>query len=885
MGLPGQFSVTFNTQGLGTIPGVGGNIQTGAGGGGFDLSGLTNIFSGGGLYSQTLQGIGDGISTFFAGEAAKKSGASLLGGAAGNLPYAAIGGLAASLLGLGSGNALIDGGLSTLGGLGGAALGAQFGSVGGPIGAAIGAFVGIAAGTLFKKKPSVGQVIGAQFSNEGQVVGSGTDNGGSASAAVEFGDQISNVLSRILDVTGAEVDNNFVIEQSQANGLMVNRLGGRGHQTFGDDLVAALQFALEGNTSGGDEVFENLLATSDASTVEELVALLEGAQAFQETLDGLTAVNDNLTLGEQAIENLAEQMQALRDKAKEFGFETSQVDTAESMALDQLATEFDEGISSALLNALDPVRAQAVAMMEQQEVRVRDAIALGGDLAELEKLNLLERRDFLRQLTEEQRESLSGLIDLTDDFAAQLAGIEQSLAATISTQFNSAATLARAYQAQANALLRSAGALEAKRIDLRFGSTSTLSPLQQLNEARTIMDDLSTRAFDDGDAGALAELPSAVARFIEASAAYNADNAQFVSDFNNAQTLLAVAADLATTGADAALSQVDLLVEQSDLLAEILNTLNSPTPDAELLQSQLDRLTELNGQLATDLNVNVGGFDAFLEGQATAETLLAELVDLAGTDLNAEIGSQAETLAAERIAAIETASAKAVADASAAAQDQIDAALATAAAAEAAAIEARATATEQYENSLVGALGAETVYAGRRKPQAVGDSIDLREAQDLSGSSIASQLAFLNPERFLALAEDDVARSILLQQFRTWGVPGYVEGGLIGGIGSGTSDSNLIKASRGEFMVRSAAVDHYGVEFFDALNARQVGAAPANDRGGDLAQVTAGLAAVQNAVIEMGGVIVDAVDNGTVSNEETGRAVKASVALMQRRAS
>ena len=50
----------------------------------------------------------------------------------------------------------------------------------------------------------------------------------------------------------------------------------------------------------------------------------------------------------------------------------------------------------------------------------------------------------------------------------------------------------------------------------------------------------------------------------------------------------------------------------------------------------------------------------------------------------------------------------------------------------------------------------------------------------------------------------------------------FASGGLIGGYGSGTSDSNLIWASRGEFMQRKAAVDYYGVEFMRKLNALQI---------------------------------------------------------------
>lgn len=53
-------------------------------------------------------------------------------------------------------------------------------------------------------------------------------------------------------------------------------------------------------------------------------------------------------------------------------------------------------------------------------------------------------------------------------------------------------------------------------------------------------------------------------------------------------------------------------------------------------------------------------------------------------------------------------------------------------------------------------------------------------------------------------------------------VPGVARGGLISGRGSGTSDSNLAWLSRGEFVVRAAAVRQFGAGFFAALNAGMI---------------------------------------------------------------
>jgi len=66
-------------------------------------------------------------------------------------------------------------------------------------------------------------------------------------------------------------------------------------------------------------------------------------------------------------------------------------------------------------------------------------------------------------------------------------------------------------------------------------------------------------------------------------------------------------------------------------------------------------------------------------------------------------------------------------------------------------------------------------------------------------------------------------------------LPGHATGGLIGGRGSGTSDSNLIWASRGEFMQRKAAVDYYGEDFMRRLNNLQI---PKFAGGGPIGETT-----------------------------------------------
>ena len=54
------------------------------------------------------------------------------------------------------------------------------------------------------------------------------------------------------------------------------------------------------------------------------------------------------------------------------------------------------------------------------------------------------------------------------------------------------------------------------------------------------------------------------------------------------------------------------------------------------------------------------------------------------------------------------------------------------------------------------------------------------------------------------------------------GLPAKADGGLLVGPGTGTSDSILMRGSNGEYMIREAAVRHYGVPFMNMLNRKQL---------------------------------------------------------------
>lgn len=87
--------------------------------------------------------------------------------------------------------------------------------------------------------------------------------------------------------------------------------------------------------------------------------------------------------------------------------------------------------------------------------------------------------------------------------------------------------------------------------------------------------------------------------------------------------------------------------------------------------------------------------------------------------------------------------------------------------------------------------------------------------------SKASEAGFPANLPLIAAAFAQGAQIVGLLSGASFAPSGYATGGEIDGPGTATSDSVLIRASRGEFMQRAAAVDYYGLDFMHAVNSLQ----------------------------------------------------------------
>ncbi|WP_282361237.1 phage tail tape measure protein [Pseudomonas sp. PS01300] len=107
-------------------------------------------------------------------------------------------------------------------------------------------------------------------------------------------------------------------------------------------------------------------------------------------------------------------------------------------------------------------------------------------------------------------------------------------------------------------------------------------------------------------------------------------------------------------------------------------------------------------------------------------------------------------------------------------------------------------------------------------------------------------------------AESSATKQTALDYLNKNGLPAYATGGLISGPGTGTSDSVLIRASNGEYMMNARAVRMFGTDLLDQMNA---GRLPAFAQGGPVLDIPSPVQAFGSS---RAGVMGGGSDNGAL---------------------
>ncbi len=299
--------------------------------------------------------------------------------------------------------------------LGGAAAGF---SLGGPIGAAIGAVAGGILGFLKKvpKTPSsYGNVtVGADgyaIGDAGHRVGKGSEDAGkqmgSAAAkmfndfALQFGAKLTPGNYGSFGSTAFKNDG-IIGPRSFYSTLGVSSKG-QPVGTEGVDWIKGTDsqvqaFALisqvrKGVILGLSDTIKTVFANTKATDMEGLQGDLEVGKAFDEFVRGSFKLSDMA----RQVYDLNTAYVRLAAQAKALGLSEDKLKAARGRMLKQMKDEFNFSIRQGILGIEDPAQGAYEALVMEYKEAVQTAMAVGGDLAQVEKYYGMKRAELAKQ--------------------------------------------------------------------------------------------------------------------------------------------------------------------------------------------------------------------------------------------------------------------------------------------------------------------------------------------------------------------------------------------------------------------------------------------------------------------------------------------------------
>lgn len=594
--------------------------------------GLGSLGTMGGIFGSTGAGISAGFGTGIGAgtlSMAPVSTAGILGGTAGLAGVLGAAGLGA----LGGGMfASLIGGNQTGGSIGGG-IGAALGMMTplGPLGALLGGLAGSAIGGMFGNNEPSNYTAFANFGSDFSLVGglSGDKpNQATLAAAAQAGQAISEA-AKLLEAAGIELASNVMrlrIGQRDTSKLQLSTGGFIDVGPAGDVEAAVkgtLNYLLQNATSSNATVQQVLSSWSGRGGVsmENLEQIISDID-FATGLENLSFVEEKLTASEQVLKAITEQFEAAITRAQELGIETAKVEEARDRAIAKLRDDANAANQEAIDTLVNPTAAAWHALARMQEERMKEMQALGADVALLERRNLLERQEFLKNLNEEQRAQMAGLVDFAEDLTARIRELQAVALTAIDEQIREANRFANEMRALARQYEQSSSSLGAARNGFLVGNLSPLSPIGQYQESRTQLESLRSLALS-GNIDALRDLPGAAQTFLQHSLNVNASTSAYGADFSMVQALLDAAKAKSDAVGAGATSAADLAEQQVTLLEAIKETLSSESPDAALFREQLAALDAISAASATmvaQLGLGLNVLDA--------PTLRSALLDL-----------------------------------------------------------------------------------------------------------------------------------------------------------------------------------------------------------------------------------------------------------------
>ncbi|PCI45956.1 MAG: hypothetical protein COB49_09535, partial [Alphaproteobacteria bacterium] len=326
-------------------------------------------------------------------------GTTLTGAIGQTLPAIAGASILADLLGidfsLGATGTLIGGGLGFL--------------VGGPIGAAIGGLIG----SIFNKTPEAKLAISANSTGDFSTGSVKRRGKGDSAGARSLGEATINFFDVISDITGGTFSGNLGNIGVRKDRFLFQTQGGRRQDfdTAEQAIAAMLRSALNSGKIDLSDTFETILRKSVDKGSEQIIRDLEFGKVFDELIKV-----DDLTRAERALSDLADSFREVGVRAKELGLDASKVADAFVREISRLRDEFNKRIDLDIIGFTNPLDQQLQILFDAQVRRLEEAQALGADLLDVERLNLLERERLIEQFARTANRALIGLNADVEDF-------------------------------------------------------------------------------------------------------------------------------------------------------------------------------------------------------------------------------------------------------------------------------------------------------------------------------------------------------------------------------------------------------------------------------------------------------------------------------------
>jgi hypothetical protein len=249
----------------------------------------------------------------------------------------------------------------------------------------------------------------------------------------------------------------------------------------------------------------------------------------------------------------------------------------------------------AAINDINMTEAQRTAEVTAQDAALKAFTLQDYEVRLLQAKGLTDQADALQLLLTQQQEYTQAVQDHAD--ATTLAAIQEvQLAETRRAALDK-------LQTQITSLSTTIDDLTKFQTDLKLGSLTALSPIQQLQAARSQYQDVLSQA-RAGDQTAAQQLPNVANAFLQASRAVNASGGRYQADFTTVLTDAAAVQQLFAGQRSAAQQQIDVLQQELNALQDIGAAIAHPQPmilersPADILQAVADTNQRLDAMLS-----------------------------------------------------------------------------------------------------------------------------------------------------------------------------------------------------------------------------------------------------------------------------------------------